>query len=154
MTRSGCSFNSFSVFLLCLKQQQNLMKIMFSCNHFPVWPNPPKIKIFILFYTGKVYRLTGINTPSPPPQNTHILWVFISRNSHTHTHTHTHTQHNKTDPHMFHTCMHMHTHTHTLNVCHEESFIFHKSGVYYSTILQFVQTSRGQQTLQQKQVYL
>ena len=39
----GCSFNSFSVFLLSLKQQQNLMKIMFSCIHFPVWPYPPKI---------------------------------------------------------------------------------------------------------------
>ena len=39
----GCSFDSFSVFLLSLKHQQNLMKIMFSCIHFPVWPYPPKI---------------------------------------------------------------------------------------------------------------
>ena len=37
----GCSLNSFSVFLLSLKQEQNLMKIMFSCIHFPVWPYPP-----------------------------------------------------------------------------------------------------------------
>ena len=40
---ASCSFNGFSVFLLSLKQQQNLMKIMFSCIHFPVWPYPPKI---------------------------------------------------------------------------------------------------------------
>ena len=39
----SCLFNSFSVFLFSLKQQQNLMKIMFSCIHFPVWPYPPKI---------------------------------------------------------------------------------------------------------------
>ena len=39
----GCSFDTFSVFLLSLKQQQNLMKIMFSCIHFPVWSYPPKI---------------------------------------------------------------------------------------------------------------
>ena len=44
----GCSFDSFSVFLLSLKQQ-NLMKIMFSCIHFPVWPYPPKIMIFFYF---------------------------------------------------------------------------------------------------------
>ena len=40
----GCSFDSFSVFLLSLKQQ-NLMKIMFSCIHFPIWPYIPKIMI-------------------------------------------------------------------------------------------------------------
>ena len=39
----GCSFDSFSIFLLSLKQQQNLMKIMFSCIHFQVWSYPPKI---------------------------------------------------------------------------------------------------------------
>ena len=43
----------FQSFLLSLKQQQNLMKIMFSCICFPVWPHPPKImekkkKYFIL----------------------------------------------------------------------------------------------------------
>ena len=43
----GCSFDSFSVFLLSLKQQQNLNQIMFSCIHFPVWPYPPQIMIFI-----------------------------------------------------------------------------------------------------------
>ena len=39
----SCLFDSFSIFLLSLKQQQNLMKIMFSCIHFPIWPYPPKI---------------------------------------------------------------------------------------------------------------
>ena len=43
MAFTGCSFNSFSIFLLSLKQQQKLMKIMFFCIHFPVWPYPPKI---------------------------------------------------------------------------------------------------------------
>ena len=38
----GCSFNKFSVFLLCFTQQQNLMKLMFSCIHFQTWPYPPK----------------------------------------------------------------------------------------------------------------
>ena len=33
-------------FLLNLKQQQNLMKMMFYCIHFPVWPYPPQIMIF------------------------------------------------------------------------------------------------------------
>ena len=58
----GWSFNSFSVFLLSLKQQQNLMKIMFSCIHFPVWQYPPKIMILKCFYTGKLYGLTGMQT--------------------------------------------------------------------------------------------
>ena len=58
MACTGCSFNSFSVFLLSLKQQ-NLMKIMFSYIHFPVWPYPPKIMIFYVLYTGKLYGLTG-----------------------------------------------------------------------------------------------
>ena len=56
----GCSFDSFSVFLLSLKQQQNLMKIMFSCIHFPVWPYPPKIMRENVFYIGKLYGLTGM----------------------------------------------------------------------------------------------
>ena len=43
MASVGCSFNSFSVFLLCFTQQQNLMKLMFSGIHFPIWPYPPKI---------------------------------------------------------------------------------------------------------------
>ena len=33
----GCSFNSFSIFLLSLNQQQNLMKIMFSNNIFKMY---------------------------------------------------------------------------------------------------------------------
>ena len=45
----SCSFNSFSIFWLSLKQQQNLMKIMFSCIHFPIWPYSPKIMIFYYF---------------------------------------------------------------------------------------------------------
>ena len=56
----GCSFNSFSVFLLSLKQQQNLMKIMFSCIHFPIWPYHPKIILKKVFYTSKLYGLTGM----------------------------------------------------------------------------------------------
>ena len=35
----------FSLFA-SLKQQQSLMKIMFSCIHLPVWPYPSKIMIF------------------------------------------------------------------------------------------------------------
>ena len=65
----GCSLNSFSVFLLSLKQQQNLMKIMFSCIHFPVWPYPPQnnerkttttTTKTTVFYTGKGNGLTGM----------------------------------------------------------------------------------------------
>ena len=55
----SCSFDSFSVCLLSLKQQQNLMKIMFSCIHFPIWPYPPKL-MKKLSYTGKLYGLTGM----------------------------------------------------------------------------------------------
>ena len=58
-----CLFTSFSVFLLCVKQQQNLMKIMFSCIHFLVWPYLPQIMkkmYFIQHNTGKLYRLTGM----------------------------------------------------------------------------------------------
>ena len=40
----GCLFDNFSDFLLSLKPQQNLMKIMFPCIHFPVWPYLPQIK--------------------------------------------------------------------------------------------------------------
>ena len=39
----SCSFNSFSIFLLSLKQQQNIVKIILSSVHFPVWSSPPKI---------------------------------------------------------------------------------------------------------------
>ena len=37
----SCSFDSLRIFLLILKQQQNLMKIMFFWIHFPIWPYPP-----------------------------------------------------------------------------------------------------------------
>ena len=59
MVSVGCSFNSFSNFLFSLKQQQNLMKSVFSCIHFSLWPYPPKIIIFFKFYTGKLYGLTA-----------------------------------------------------------------------------------------------
>ena len=55
----GCSFNSFSIFLLSLKQQQNLMKVIFSCIHFSIWPYLPPM-IFKNIYTGKLYGLTGM----------------------------------------------------------------------------------------------
>ena len=58
----GCSFNNFSSFLLSLKQQQNLMKIMFSCIHFPIWPYPPKIMQKNVFYTSKLYGLTDMQS--------------------------------------------------------------------------------------------
>ena len=54
-----CSFDSFSIFLLSLKRQ-NLMKITFSCIHFPVWPYPPQIMKKNVFYTSKLYGLTGM----------------------------------------------------------------------------------------------
>ena len=56
----SCLFDSFSVFLLCFTQQQNFMKIMFSCIHFPTWPYPPQIMKKTVFYTGKLYGLTGM----------------------------------------------------------------------------------------------
>ena len=37
------------------------MKIVFSYIHFPVWPYPPKImEKKNVFYTSKLYRLTGM----------------------------------------------------------------------------------------------
>ena len=36
------------------------MKIMFSCIHFPVWPYPPQNSEKPVFYTGKLYGLTGM----------------------------------------------------------------------------------------------
>ena len=41
----------FSIFLLSLKQQ-NLLKIMFSCIHFPKWRYPPQNNDFFIFYTS------------------------------------------------------------------------------------------------------
>ena len=45
----SCLFDSFSMVFLSLKQQQNLMKIMFSCIHFAVWSYPPPMKTIILY---------------------------------------------------------------------------------------------------------
>ena len=56
MAYVGCSFDSFSVFLLSLKQQQNV----FSCIHFPIWPYPPQNNEKNVFYTSKLYGLTGM----------------------------------------------------------------------------------------------
>ena len=36
------------------------MKIMFSVIHFPIWPDPPKLMKKNVFYTGKLYGLTGM----------------------------------------------------------------------------------------------
>ena len=51
-------FNLFASF----KQQQNLMKIMFSSIHFPIWPYPPKIMKNNVFYTSKLYGLTDMRS--------------------------------------------------------------------------------------------
>ena len=72
MVSVSCLFNSFSIFLLSLKQQQNLMKIMFSCIHFPAWPYPPQNNEKNVFYTGKLYRLTGMQCGM---SNLHAWWV-------------------------------------------------------------------------------
>ena len=58
----SCSFNSFSIFLLSLKQQQNLMKIMFSCIHFPIWPYPPPPP----------------HTHTPPPNNEKLYFILVN----------------------------------------------------------------------------
>ena len=75
MASVSCSCNSFSIFLLSLKQQQNLMKIMFSCIHFPIWPYPHKNNEK-LFHTGKLYGLTGMPPPPPPPPGGFYHMVF------------------------------------------------------------------------------
>ena len=36
------------------------MKITFSCVHFPVWQYPPPNNEKPVFYTGKLYGLTGM----------------------------------------------------------------------------------------------
>ena len=74
----GCSFDSFSVFLLSLKQQQNLIKMMFSCIHFPVCPYLSKIMIFYLFYTGKLYGLTGMFVFSLPGVFSSFPGILVS----------------------------------------------------------------------------
>ena len=60
----SCSFNSFSIFLLCFAQQQNLIKIMFFCIHFPVWLYPPQNNEKKIFLYCKLYWLTGMWTVS------------------------------------------------------------------------------------------
>ena len=56
----GCSLDSFSISLLSLKQQQNLMKIMFSCISFPKWPYIISPLMMKKTTTGKLYGLTGM----------------------------------------------------------------------------------------------
>ena len=50
------AFQSFCS--VSLKQQQNLMKVMFSCVHFPIWPYPPKNND--LFYFSFIPVLTEL----------------------------------------------------------------------------------------------
>ena len=61
MASVGYSFNSFSIFVLSLRQQ-NLIELCFPVSVFqyappPPPPPPPHEK---LFYTGKLYGLTGM----------------------------------------------------------------------------------------------
>ena len=62
MVCAGCSFNSFSVFLLGLKQQQNLIKIVF-LYPFSGMAISPQNNEKNVFYTGKLYGLTGMRIP-------------------------------------------------------------------------------------------
>ena len=77
MAFTGCLFDSFSIFLLSLKQQQNLMKIIFSCIHFPAWPYPPQIMKKTVLYTGKLYGLTAMKVLSCFFL---LIWVFVIPN--------------------------------------------------------------------------
>ena len=70
----------FWIFFLSLKQQ-NLMKILFSCIHFPVrpYPSPPppkkKKRVKTEFYTSKLYGLTGIDCCSQTGIIHSCLWA-------------------------------------------------------------------------------
>ena len=75
MASVSCLFNSFLIFLLSLiLKQQNLIKIMFSCIHFPIWPCPPqiiKIVYFVLIncINWQVWEGEGLGShahPTPP----------------------------------------------------------------------------------------
>ena len=83
MASVGCSLDSFSIFLLSLKQQQNLKKIMFFCIHFPIWPNPPKIlRKKTVFYTGKLYGWTDKTTTLttvwlPTSCSSEIIYIYV-----------------------------------------------------------------------------
>ena len=57
MASVGCLFNSFSIFLLSLKQQQNLMKIMF-------WLYP--------------FSNMAISPPPPPPNNEKLYFILVN----------------------------------------------------------------------------
>ena len=59
MAYVGCSFNSFSVFLLSLKQKQNLMKITFFLYPFSNMAISPQNKEENVFYSSKLYGLSG-----------------------------------------------------------------------------------------------
>ena len=77
MTWVGWSFDSFSNFLLHLKQQQN---IMFSCIHFPIWPYPPQNNEKTVFYTDKPYGLTGMQLAIISSDSQMILeWATVIR---------------------------------------------------------------------------
>ena len=82
MVSVGCSFNSFSVFFfLSLKQQQNLMKIVFLSPFFSNMAISPQNNEKNLLYTGKLYGLTYIYMCSCPLTNAYCrmrrLWVSI-----------------------------------------------------------------------------
>ena len=64
----------FFSLLLSLKQQ-SLMKILFSCIHFLIWPYPPKNYDFILFYTSKLYGLTGMQWQEIQPSD---VWKMFN----------------------------------------------------------------------------
>ena len=55
----GCSFDWFSIFLLSLKQQQNLIKIVF-LYPFSSLAISPQNNEFFKFYTSKLYGFTGM----------------------------------------------------------------------------------------------
>ena len=72
-----CSFTSFSTFLLSVtvKQQQNLMKIMFSCIHLPVWPYPPKImkKMYFILVNCIGWQVFSCENRCFPQ---HLEWII------------------------------------------------------------------------------
>ena len=74
----SCSFNSFSIFLLSLKQQQNLMKIVFSCIHFPIWPHPPIImkKLYFIVVNHIGWQVWYFESVWQQNQMTLFHWVL------------------------------------------------------------------------------
>ena len=91
---SAARLTVFKKKMLSLKQHQN-MKIMFSCiqyGHIPPPPHPPQF-FFIkkLFYTGKLYGMTGMGCSQVKRKLTALVPIFCSA-SHFHHHHHHHHQ--------------------------------------------------------------